>query len=274
MKRGLLLSILGGVANLILGLVKLFIGIVSNSITIFFDSINNMLDVVGNAAGAVGLRVARRLPNNDYPNGYSKVEYIVALIISLGSLLFGCLFVFYSVERIIFPLPVYFAWLYFGLLFLTVIAKIIMAIVYHFEYKKSHSAIMRSLMLDAIMDACITGCAVICYGVSSRTNTVIDAILGVILGVMILVFTVKSIIGACQGLLDYNDSVDVKNILEDIMDNNIMTHINWVSLTSRGSNMPALVVAGSLGENASALDSLESKYMLHILLLKENINNG
>ena len=110
-KSGLVATICGAIVNLGLALIKLFIGIVTGSVSIFFDSVNNFMDILASAFGAVGIGISNKEPTKEYPNGFGRMEYIITFIITAITIIVGGIFIFYSVERLLYPFPVFFGWI-------------------------------------------------------------------------------------------------------------------------------------------------------------------
>ncbi len=73
----------GIVGNLILAIVKGLIGYISNSKALVADAVHSASDVVGSLAVLIGLRAARKPPDEDHPYGHGKAESIAALIVSI-----------------------------------------------------------------------------------------------------------------------------------------------------------------------------------------------
>ena len=265
MKRGLISTISGAVINFLLSLLKLFIGIVSNSITIFFDAMNNMFDVLGSGFGAVGYGVSRK-KSKRFPNGYNRLDALISFIILVSTIIFGGVFIFYSVERLLFPLPVYFSWLYFSLLVVTVFVKIAMGTIYYYSYKAEPCDTIKSLYIDSFMDAVITGSIVICYSIGQSTDTVIDAVLGIVLGILMIIIAIREIINVTTKLIDYNSHIDVEGVSKALVGSNVMRSVASITMISDNR----LVVAGEeYMLDRDKISDIEERYQVKICFLKE-----
>ncbi|MBF0187797.1 MAG: magnetosome biogenesis CDF transporter MamM [Magnetococcales bacterium] len=69
--------------NLILATLKLMVGIISGSHALVVDSIYSAKDVVTSILIVIGLKVSSRPIDRDHPFGHGKVEFLLALVISL-----------------------------------------------------------------------------------------------------------------------------------------------------------------------------------------------
>jgi cation diffusion facilitator family transporter len=69
------------VVNLFLTIIKGYLGIVGRSTALFADAIHSAADVISSVMLLFGLRVANRPADREYPYGYGKVEFLVAVVI-------------------------------------------------------------------------------------------------------------------------------------------------------------------------------------------------
>jgi cation diffusion facilitator family transporter len=69
--------------NLLVAVLKLVFGSLSGALSMVADGFHSTLDASSNVVGLVGLRVARRAPDDDHPYGHRKFEALAALGISL-----------------------------------------------------------------------------------------------------------------------------------------------------------------------------------------------
>lgn len=269
-KYGLATTICGAIINLGLALIKLFIGIATGSVSIFFDSVNNFMDILGSAFGAVGIGLSSKKPTEEYPNGFGRMEYVITFVITAITIFVSGIFVFYSVERLMYPFPVFFGWVYFGLLTMTVFVKLIMGIVYLFVHRKDKSDITKALYIDSFMDVGITGSTVLCYGLTLVTNTNIDAILGICIGIVILVPAIKMLVNSIKNLLGYNVDIDVDEIRQNLIDKQIFTSIDMLKINDFGKSNREMLISGNLvEENRNLLKDIEERENIKIYVVKE-----
>ncbi|RXT14755.1 cation diffusion facilitator family transporter [Ammoniphilus sp. CFH 90114] len=74
---------IGIVGNIVLAIVKGFIGYIANSKALIADAVHSASDVVGSLAVLIGLRAARKPPDEDHPYGHGKAESIAAIVVSI-----------------------------------------------------------------------------------------------------------------------------------------------------------------------------------------------
>jgi len=80
---------LGIIGNLILAAVKFVAGWISGSKALIADAVNSASDVAGAAAVLIGLRAAKKPPDEDHPYGHGKAESISAIIVSMLLIVVG-----------------------------------------------------------------------------------------------------------------------------------------------------------------------------------------
>lgn len=80
---------LGIAGNLLLALAKGLVGWFSGSKALLADAVHSASDVAGSFAVLIGLRAARRPPDEDHPYGHGKAEPIAAIVVSVLLILVG-----------------------------------------------------------------------------------------------------------------------------------------------------------------------------------------
>lgn len=231
-KYGMYTSIAGAVINAVIGFLKFFIGLTSNSVSILSDGINNLGDVLSNAGSALSIGISGKKPTKKHPYGFGKAEDIATLFVSSILVIVGILFVYNSLDRLIYRRPVYFSWLYFGLILGTLVIKVVMAIGYRIINKSVNSTVLSCLTVDNYLDSGITAVALIGYGISQVTGFPLDAIIGIAIGIFVvtngikyLVQTVSRILGevnteATERIAAVLNNADIKYLSIYVLDNN------------------------------------------------------
>jgi cation diffusion facilitator family transporter len=73
--------------NLLVAIAKIVFGYASGAISILSDGVHSLTDAASNVAGLVGVRAARRPPDDDHPYGHRKYETVAAAAVTVFLLL-------------------------------------------------------------------------------------------------------------------------------------------------------------------------------------------
>lgn len=199
MKRaGLFASVFGIVMNFGLFLLKLYVSIGSNSLSIYCDAINNLLDIFSCAVVLAGFLLVSRLDERRSKRTQSLFTFVISIIIAVT----GAYFIYNGAQRTMYPLPVAYSLKYASMIIVTVIAKVIMALVYYLLNKAHSSKMLSALVLDSILDSCITAFTLIGLFVVRRVGFAIDGIFALALGTVITVTALKKLFAEAKFLIN------------------------------------------------------------------------
>ena len=67
-------SVIGIVANIFLAGFKALVGLLSGSIAIVLDAVNNLTDALSSVITILGVKLAKRPPDDKHPFGYGRVQ--------------------------------------------------------------------------------------------------------------------------------------------------------------------------------------------------------
>lgn len=98
-EKGVRISI---IAYVVLAVLKIVVGYLSNSNALKADGFNNTTDIIGSLAVLIGLRLARRPPDEDHPYGHLRIETISSLVASLIMIAVGIDVLYNSVHTIVY----------------------------------------------------------------------------------------------------------------------------------------------------------------------------
>ncbi|KAB7708657.1 cation diffusion facilitator family transporter [Bacillus aerolatus] len=88
-KKAEFAAMVGVVGNIALAILKWVCGIVGNSRALIADAAHSASDVAGSLAVWIGLRAAKRPPDEDHPYGHGKAESIAAIIVAVLLVIVG-----------------------------------------------------------------------------------------------------------------------------------------------------------------------------------------
>ncbi|MBF0195659.1 MAG: magnetosome biogenesis CDF transporter MamM [Magnetococcales bacterium] len=92
---------IGLMANLALSTLKLFVGVISGSHALVADSLYSAKDVITSLIIIVGLKISKQPIDQEHPFGHGKIEFILALVVSLILLVLTGILFFYSAETLL-----------------------------------------------------------------------------------------------------------------------------------------------------------------------------
>lgn len=193
-------------ANLVLFSVKLYVGLSSNSISIFSDAINNMFDSLSGLVTFICLMCVASSAKADADPVIRKAEQLFSFIISVITTLAGFYFLYNSLERFLYPAPVWYMTKYLVLVCVTAVAKLIMFMFCRLMSKKSASSVIRVLALDSLLDFFITCATVISLVLSQNAGVAVDAIFGLVISCVIIISAVKMVLSGATSLINFVSS--------------------------------------------------------------------
>ncbi|MBR3817179.1 MAG: cation transporter [Clostridia bacterium] len=204
------------VSNLALFLVKLYVGLSSNSISIYSDGVNNMFDGLGALLTAVTLGILGRSLLVGAVAVKRKTEELLSLVLSALVLCGGAYFAYTSLERLIYPTPVWFSMKYLYILAATATFKLVMFFVYRFMNRKIGSSTVKVMTYDCLLDFCITAVTVVSLAVSAAGSFSVDAVCGLGISAVIITGAVKMLTDKLRRVSGYVPA-EKRELIEDLL---------------------------------------------------------
>lgn len=202
----------GGV-NLLLFGVKLYLGLSTNSIAVFSDAINNLFDALSALATAaclyVLLRSAGAFGQRQLQKGEQLFSFLIAVIVT-GT---GAYFAYSSLERFMYPTPVWFTNFYVCVLAGTASVKLGLFFLLRRAAKKNDSPVLRMMAFDSILDFFVTAVSILTLILSVRQTFSYDALCGLLISGVILFGAGRQLLTAAGTLIDYVPADTRANLL-------------------------------------------------------------
>lgn len=202
--------------DLALFAVKLYVAISSNSISIYVDSLNSLADTFVCIIAVIGFRVALLEPNEKYPFGFGRIEDIVNFILSAVILFTGLAFVYTSLQRLLYPIPVWYMMKYAVLVAMTAAVKLLMSFGFGIADKRFNSQVLKNMRTDSILDFFISACIVLSFTLTEKLGYAVDSLTGIAASLVITVSGIKSIALSISSLLGRHDRAAVDRATEII----------------------------------------------------------
>ncbi|MCQ2959609.1 MAG: cation diffusion facilitator family transporter [Bacteroidales bacterium] len=195
-------SIIGIVANAFLAGFKALVGFISGSIAIVLDAVNNLTDALSSIITIIGIKLARRKPDDDHPFGHGRIEYFAAILIAAIILTAGITSLFESGKKIFSPETPDYNAAAIIIVSIAIIVKLVLGKFVKNQGEKYNSDALIASGTDASFDAIISAATLVGALITIFFNISIDGILGVVIslfickaGIEMLMDSVSNVIG-------------------------------------------------------------------------------
>ena len=193
-KCGVLSSIIGITANVLLAAIKLVCGILSGSIAIIADATNNLSDAGSSIITFFSFKISSKPADRDHPFGHARFEYVCSMVVSFLILLVGFELMSESITGLInkdvltLDLPI----LTFSILSFSVICKLLLGFFYLKMAKKIDSTVIKASATDSFSDAVSTSAVLISTLVIYLTDLwFVDSIVGMAVSILIFIAGIR-----------------------------------------------------------------------------------
>lgn len=208
-EKGVWISI---VAYLLLAIVKVIVGISGHSSSLLADGLNNATDVVASVAVLIGLKIARKPPDDNHPYGHYRAETVASLIAAFILMTVGLQVFIEALKSVLFATKetpdLLTGWVALG-------SGVFMFLVFIYNYqlgKKSNRSSVQALAQDNLADAIVSAGVFVGIMGSQFGWFLLDSIVAFLVGV-IIIRTAISIFR--KAALELTDGFDT-DVLEDI----------------------------------------------------------
>ena len=179
-------SIIGIVTNVLLAAFKAMVGLVSNSIAIVLDAVNNLTDALSSVITILGVKLARRRPDDKHPFGYGRIEYFSAVIIAAIVIAAGATSFIESVKKILHPETPDYSAVTLIIVAVAVVVKLLLGRYVKAQGVKYNSEALIASGSDASFDAVISASTLVGALLNMLFKLNLDGIIGAVISVFIL----------------------------------------------------------------------------------------
>ena len=179
-------SIIGIVANLFLAGFKAAVGLLANSIAIVLDAVNNLTDALSSVITILGVKLAKRRPDEKHPFGYGRIEYFSAVIIAAIVLAAGATSLIESVKKILAPETPDYSLVTLIIVAVAVVVKLLLGRYVKRQGVKYNSEALVASGSDASFDAIISASTLVGALINLLFKLNLDGIIGAVISVFIL----------------------------------------------------------------------------------------
>lgn len=254
--------------NFLLFTVKLYIGLSSNSISIYSDGINNLFDGLSAAAGIISVLILSKSRDLSFVSRSEKTEQLLSFLLSAVIIVTGFIFLFNSIERLMYPAPVWFTVSYFYIIALTAAVKLAMFFFLKAQSRKTDSAVIRVMSLDSLMDFFITLVTLVTLYASQKGGFSLDACAGIVVSILILIPGVKSFAQSLRRLIGFPDKKSRQRAEEILMKYTTDTSLIEFALSDERKLILKTDVPISLQEAETLKKKLKEEADFELYLLK------
>ena len=219
-KRIKLASIFGIVGNMFLLVIKFIVAILFKSSAMIADTFNSAGDIFSSIMTYIGNSISEKPIDEDHDLGHGKAEYIFSLIISVIMIFSGCLLIKDSIIKLIKHENMTFSiWLIIVCL-VTIIVKLLLFIYTNHLSKKYNNILIKANSMDHLNDIFVTLANVIAIIFAKYSYYFVDGAIGIIISLWIIYSYIKILIESYDVLMDKTISIDKKNEVLEIINNN------------------------------------------------------
>lgn len=188
----------GAAINLLLFLVKLYIGISVGSVAIYTDAVNSLADCAVCIAATIGFCLILSKPGKKYPFGTGRAEDLLNLLISSVIAITGFAFAYTSLERLMYPVPVWYSSLYAVIIAATAAVKLMLVFFFKAVSKKHGSQTLKGIEADSLLDFFITLCTLVSFTLSDKVSFSLDGAAGAVISIILIVQGIKMTVSVCK----------------------------------------------------------------------------
>ncbi len=179
-------SLIGVAVNVLLSGFKAFVGILSGSISIVLDAVNNLTDAVSSVITIIGIKLARKKPDQKHPFGHGRIEYFSAIIVAGVVIAAGASALYESVMKIFHPSMPDYEISSMIIVAVAVLAKIVLGRYVIRQGKKYHSDALVASGSDASFDAVLSASTLLGIGITMIFHITLDGWIGAVIAVFII----------------------------------------------------------------------------------------
>ena len=194
--------------NLVLFGVKLYVGLSSNSICIWSDAINNLFDSLSCLLSFFCLMAAQAAGRGGARRVQTKAEQLLSFVLSVVVAFVGAAFAYHSLERLLYPTPVWFLMRYFYIVLATAIAKLGMFFFFRACNKTRGHTVLHVMQADSLLDCFITAGTLISFTLTRYLSFAVDAVFGLVISAVIVVQALRMIGSSVRAVLDVVPKAD------------------------------------------------------------------
>lgn len=179
-------SVIGICTNIFLSVFKAGAGLIAGSISVVLDAVNNLTDAFSSVITILGIKLAKKKPDEKHPYGYGRIEYFSTILISLIVFSAGVASLVESVKKIISPTMPEYTLVTVIIIITSVVTKLVLGRYVKGQGEKYASDALVASGSDASFDAIISASTLVGAAITYFLHLSVDGIIGAIISVFIV----------------------------------------------------------------------------------------
>lgn len=262
--------------NLLLFFIKLYVSLSSNSISIWSDAVNNLADCLSCLLGAVCMLVSVKFVKSGLSFVVGRVERLLSLLLSLAVAFVGLSFAYSSLERFMYPTPIWFSVKFAFMIAVTALGKLLLFVFYGIQSKKNDSSVIKVMKADSMLDFFITLTTLASFTLTRYTEFAVDAVFGLLISIFITAGAIKMLKGAVCGVLGLIKKEKREAFFDFLKEENIKPEKTVFSVEEGEKEYAVVVLSAFLQKDEASLQRLcKEKTGINLIFTiktKENCN--
>ncbi len=205
-------------------------------------------------------------------NCENLLTFIMSVIVGIS----GFYFAYSSVERLMYPTPLWYREKYLYILIFTALAKLAMHFIFRFLAKKAGSPLIKVMAFDSLLDFFITAVTIMSLVASTYATYSVDAYCGIGIGAVVFVSAVKMIISGVKKLIGFVPKESRELLTQRLTDSLGGEAIEDIEYFFGGDKPTALIrVSSRTSLSDEAVNQIENEtgFTVHIIKGKECTDN-
>ena len=184
-KKGIAVSIIGILLNLILAGGKIAVGLMFSLVSVVADGVNNLSDCGSGIVLLVSMRISQKPADREHPYGHQRAEYVASMLIGCLILVFAVELARESIEKCVAgTLSQGGLWLYV-VLGISIAVKAGMATMYGMQARAQRSQSLKAAAIDSLSDCIATAAVIIGVLIAQFAALPADGYAGLLVAVFI-----------------------------------------------------------------------------------------
>ena len=194
-------SIIGICANVFLAAFKAGAGLIAGSISVVLDAVNNLTDAFSSVITILGIKLAKKKPDDKHPYGYGRIEYFSTILIAMIVFAAGAASFIESIKKIIEPTIPEYTIVTVVIIVVSVVTKLILGRYVKGQGKKYASDALVASGSDASFDAIISASTLVGAAITFFLDFSVDGIIGAIISAFIVKAGLEMLLEAISHVL-------------------------------------------------------------------------